>query len=192
MKIVVSRFNECVEWTKKFDNVIIYNKGTPLHGFANTKILENVGREGHTYYTYIYENYDSLEDFTVFLQGYPFDHSPNILTDVMEFTKTIDYHILGRRLSTFRDHCLYHSGIPSVDVYKYLFDDEFTTGEIDFTPGAQFVVSKRYILSKPKSFYLKVVELLNKSINPIEGYVIERFHRIIFDNEYKKSSEQPV
>lgn len=190
MKIVVSRFNECVEWTKIFDNVIIYNKGPILSGFANSKTLENVGREGHTYYTYICDNYDNLEDFTVFLQGYPFDHSPNIISDVLKFTNTLDYQILGRRLLTFRDHCRYHSGIPSVDVYNYLFDDKFTTGVIDFTPGAQFIVSKRFILSRPKSFYLKIVNLLSNSINPIEGYVIERFHRIIFDNEYKKRLER--
>ena len=28
--IVVARYNECVEWTKKFPNVIIYNKGKNL------------------------------------------------------------------------------------------------------------------------------------------------------------------
>ena len=27
MKIVVSRFNESIEWTEQLDNVIIYNKG---------------------------------------------------------------------------------------------------------------------------------------------------------------------
>jgi hypothetical protein len=29
-QIVVARYQECVDWTKKFENVIIYNKGYPL------------------------------------------------------------------------------------------------------------------------------------------------------------------
>ena len=28
--IVVARYNENIEWTKQFSNVIIYNKGLPL------------------------------------------------------------------------------------------------------------------------------------------------------------------
>lgn len=192
MKIIVSRFNECVEWTKKLENVTIYNKGSRLSGFLNSKTMENVGREGHTYYSYIYNNYDSLDDFTVFLQGFPFDHSPNVIRDVLSFSKSLDFLPLGRIFSTFRDHCYHHDGLPSLNVYNYLFDDNFNSGEIEFTPGAQFIVSKRFILSRPRSFYLKIVNLLNNSINPIEGYVIERFHRIIFDSEYKNNLEQKV
>jgi len=29
--------------------------------------LDNVGREGHTYYKYICDNYDNLTDYTIFL-----------------------------------------------------------------------------------------------------------------------------
>ena len=39
---------------------------------------------------------------------------------------------------------------------------------------------KKKILQRPKEFYLKIVEMLDKDINPIEGFVIERFHKIIF------------
>jgi hypothetical protein len=192
MKIIVSRFNECVEWTKKLENVIIYNKGNQLCGFFNSKTIENVGREGHTYYSYIYDNYHSLDDFTVFLQGFPFDHSPNVIEDILSFSKSLDFLPLGRIFSTFRDHCFHHYGLPSSNVYNYLFDDNFNYGEIEFTPGAQFIVSKRFILSRPRSFYLKIVNLLSCSVSPIEGYVIERFHRIILDCEYKKNLEQDV
>jgi hypothetical protein len=50
-----------------------------------------------------------------------------------------------------------------------------------FGAGAQFLVSKKSILKRPKSFYSKIVEMLQYHINPIEGFVIERFHKIIFD-----------
>jgi hypothetical protein len=46
MKIVVSRFNESIEWTKQLDNVLIYNKGDTLTNTHSIQ-LDNVGREGH-------------------------------------------------------------------------------------------------------------------------------------------------
>jgi len=51
--IVVSRYNENIEWTKEFPNVLIYNKGEKLDNYTNQIMLDNVGREGHTYYKYI-------------------------------------------------------------------------------------------------------------------------------------------
>ncbi len=50
-----------------------------------------------------------------------------------------------------------------------------------FGAGAQFIVSKKCILNRPKSFYSKIVEILENDVNPIEGFVIERFHKIIFE-----------
>ena len=54
--------------------------------------------------------------------------------------------------------------------------------EFQFGQGGQFIVSKKIILSKPKEFYLKIIKLLDYSINPIEGHIIERFHKLIFLN----------
>jgi hypothetical protein len=53
-----------------------------------------------------------------------------------------------------------------------------------FGAGAQFIVSKQNILKRDKNFYSKIVELLEYSVNPIEGFVIERFHEIIFKTLY--------
>ena len=67
LQIVVARYNEDVEWTRRYPNVIIYNKGEKLEGFDNVVELPNVGREGHTYYKHITDNYDNLCDHTIFL-----------------------------------------------------------------------------------------------------------------------------
>ena len=53
--------------------------------------------------------------------------------------------------------------------------------EFTFGAGAQFIVSKNNILKHSKEFYLKIIQMLEKDVNPIEGYVIERFHKLIFD-----------
>jgi len=47
--IVIARHNENVDWTKNFLNIIIYNKGETLTCDFNQKLLNNVGRESHTY-----------------------------------------------------------------------------------------------------------------------------------------------
>jgi hypothetical protein len=48
-----------------------------------------------------------------------------------------------------------------------------------FGVGAQFIVSKKYFKKKTKEFYSNIVKMLEYSLNPIEGYVIERFHKLI-------------
>jgi hypothetical protein len=39
--MVVARYNENVEWTKQFSNVILYNNGTKLEDGYNTMRLGN-------------------------------------------------------------------------------------------------------------------------------------------------------
>jgi len=70
MQFIVARYNENVEWTKQFKNVIIYNKGQKLSDDYNQVFLNNVGREGHTYYQFIYDNYDNLDNLDDYLVFY--------------------------------------------------------------------------------------------------------------------------
>ena len=187
----MARYNENIEWTKQFQNVIIYNKGEDLpEEYTNVTPLDNVGREGHTYYKYICDNYDNLADHTIFLQGNPFDHSPNILDKINEYANhkelKIQFEFLTRLvLSITLDHCPYHLGpLPLAEVYEKVFHIKRRDSPLQrftFGGGAQFIVSKQSILKRPRSFYLNIVKLLEYDINPIEGFVIERFHGIIFE-----------
>jgi hypothetical protein len=184
ISIVVARYNENIEWTNQFTNVKIYNKGEPLTNGCNEVKLDNVGREGHTFYTYIYENYDSLADYTIFVQGYPFDHSPNIISNINNYINNkdlnIDFEFLSESVYPCNlTGCTYHPNLPLKDVYEKLFIEKKENMEFVFGAGAQFIVSKKNIIKNPKTFYLKIVEMLEYNINPIEGYVIERFHKII-------------
>ena len=88
VSIVVAWYNENREWSNHFSNVIVYNKGKPLVNSDNEKLMLNVGKEGHTYYKHIYDNYDNLSDYIVFLQGNPFDHSPNIISNLKRLLNT--------------------------------------------------------------------------------------------------------
>lgn len=183
--IVVARYNEDLRWTKQFSNVLIYNKGKPLMNNFNEIQLDNVGREGHTYYKHIYDNYDNLADYTIFLQANPFDHSPNIVHNLNKFLNSTDLNadfifLSERVLSCNLSGCSRHGGLPLIDTYEKIFNVRKNNMTFQFGAGAQFIVSKQRILKRQKDFYLRIVKMLEKDINPIEGFVIERFHGLIF------------
>jgi len=183
IQIVVARYNEDIEWTKQFENVLIYNKGNILEDSVK---LPNVGREGHTYYKYICDNYDKLADYIVFLQGYPFDHSPNIINDLQQLNEkefNIDFKFLSNCIveTTFKEQLNKHyQCIGIYETYKRIFGKDCEDEQIIFGCGAQFIVSKKNILNRPKSFYESIVKMLEYHIDPFEVYDIERFHKYIF------------
>ena len=152
--IVVARFNEDIEWNKQFLNVIIYNKGTPLTNNFNQIILNNVGREGHTYYKHIYDN---LAEYTFFLQGYPFDHSPNIISNLNEYINntdlSIDFEFLSENiLDCNLDGCKHHELLPLINIYEKLYDERKEYMKFKFGAGAQFIVSKKKYYKDQKNF----------------------------------------
>ena len=187
--IVVARYIENVEWTKQFQNVIIYNKGEKLNDNYNELFLNNVGREGHTYYKHICDNYENLSDYTIFLQGNPFDHSPNIISNINKYINdeelNIDFEFLSERVD---DHTLGHwvrlvgQCRYIVKTWERIFDTTTDNNqECIFGLGAQFIVSKDTILKRPKEFYENIVSILEYSVNPDEGHDVERLHKYIFN-----------
>ena len=189
IKVVVARYNEDIAWTKHFkpENIIIYNKGNDNINEYKPIKLPTVGREGHTYYKYIYDNYENLPDYTIFVQGYPFDHTKNIIEDIHHLLYKPDLNEDFLYLSTvyapftFEKGCGYLSIQHLNDTYEKIFGCKNTTGkQYAFATGAQFMVKRETILKKPKEFYRNIVNMLSYSINPIEGYGLERLHKIIF------------
>lgn len=188
--IVIARYNENLDWIKNIPaefNKIVYNKGSPLPSKYTSISLENVGREGHTYYKYIYDNYENLPNHVIFLQGYPFDHSPNLINILKKYCaeanrpsgfEYISDHFVNCNLSG----CRYNRKAPLIDTYEYLFGKRIENMPFRFAVGAQFIVSKQQILKRGRDFYLKIVDMLSYSPNPIEGHVIERFQPLIFSD----------
>jgi hypothetical protein len=154
---------------------------------CNEIILDNVGREGHAYYKYIYDNYDNLSETTIFLQGNPFDHSPNLIKNLNKYIDTptkISFNFLSEWIIKCNlSGCIHHEGLPMRRVYEELFGIRKDDMSFEFGAGAQFIVSREQILKRPRSFYLKIVNMLGKENCPVEGFVIERFHKLIFASE---------
>jgi len=102
IEIVVSRFNEDLEWTNtnlfsKYP-IICYNKGVnnnyKVNNLKKKVKLPNIGRESHTYLYHIINNYDNLADVTVFLPG-------SVKTDV--YNKWTRANILMENLETHQN-----------------------------------------------------------------------------------------
>ena len=87
IQIVVSRFNEKVDWLLPYKDItIIYNKGEYVKILQNFNYieLENIGRESHTYLYHIINNYNNLSDKTIFFQGKINDHA---ILDIEDYFK---------------------------------------------------------------------------------------------------------
>ena len=89
MDLVISRYNENLDWINKLPirddiNIVIYNKGQYID--KDNILLKNVGREAHTYITYILDNFDCLPNYVCFLQGNPFDHCRDIINKIVDFS----------------------------------------------------------------------------------------------------------
>ena len=189
MKVIVSRYNEDVSWTEQLSNVIIFNKVEPDIESKHPIIqLENLGREGHTFYNYFYENYDNLDDYTICLQGDPFDHCKNAVELVKQyqdgsgveqgFAVMADLRYdttLGNDI--MMDDNMNQSKIPIHLVYNYILD-VYQIQNIGWTfgVGGQFIVSKENVLNRPRIVYEKISNILKRTKSPIEGYVMERLH----------------
>jgi len=82
LELVVCRCGEDLAWTRNVPRglpVTVYDK-TPSPGspWPGSTLLSNVGREAHAWLHHLADRYDSLADWTIFAQGHPFDHVPDM------------------------------------------------------------------------------------------------------------------
>jgi len=122
-----------------------------------------------------------LKNLRIFLQGNPFDHSPNIIKNIHFCLNNKELNIDFEFLSEKILQCNFENGHgPMKYVYESLYGECNENKNFTFGAGAQFIVSKKNILNKPREFYLKIVKLLEYNYHPMEGFVIERLHKYIF------------
>lgn len=87
-EIVIARYGESLDWIARVPDdfaVRIVNKGAPLTSPAviarADSVVErpNAGRESETFLSHILESTSGGDGYTVFAQGDPFEHSPDII-----------------------------------------------------------------------------------------------------------------
>ena len=174
IKAVIARYNEDVSWVRDLKcDYIIYNKDqSQIALFENN--LPNIGREGHTFFTYIIDNYENLPNYICFLHGVPFDHCLDILDKINSFNMTDKFLPLS----------------TSYILGNWEWDRTYAlankVGLIYETPlkmisSCQSIVSKDLILKTPKEMYEKLLNELAYHEHPQEAYVIENLWPTIFN-----------
>jgi hypothetical protein len=127
VKIVCARYNEDIRWILPMINdVIVYNKGEDnLDYISSDKIIKckNYGREGETYIKHILDNYDNLDDYTIFIQANPVNHIDNTsekksyhaIWSVLKEKKNYEFKYISTLFTQVCSSELidYSSGLPS-------------------------------------------------------------------------------
>lgn len=187
MELVVAHYRENLNWLSFVDHpTTIYSKDKPAE---NSIVLPNVGRESHTYLCHIVNNYHKFQEWTVFTQGYPFDHSPDFLHKIH----------LNPANKQFMDQNLF---LPLSSTYAHLttknYDDPFNVWRnkslketwawlypeipvpdaIISVFGGLFVVNRKAIYNRPIEFYRELLTM--HETNYILPWVMENLWAYIF------------
>jgi hypothetical protein len=197
VNIVISKYNENIEWTKGIKHKItIYDKSS--NPIKNSIVLKNRGREGETFLYHIVNNYYNLDDITVFLQGNPFDHLQILFGWNKEISKNDINNVVNKintEISDNSEFASFYQYLHNVPNYTNHADtraicNKYFNSDCEFftiAAGAQFIVPKRYILSRPISFWKRLHEgMYNETI---DGYGMEQLWYYAFtgkmNNKFK-------
>lgn len=206
MKVIISRYSEDLSWLKDYNfDYLILNKGSDLSDDKSIKV-PNIGNNQRDIFQYIVENYDSLPDRMVFIQGNPFDHCNQSkfndllenkqLTAIESFNESINgswsrfndgYEeinnswYIGSHNSSHNQTCIWNS---FDDFMNHLFTNYVRLEWIRFTPGSQYIITPNEVYNYPKSFWEYLMNILHKN-SMTEGHIIERALWLILQGKYK-------
>jgi hypothetical protein len=170
LEVIVARYNENVNWIKELNyKATIYNKNIEdNHLFFNN--LENVGRESHTFFNHIVNNYDNLPEYLAFIQGNPFDHCKDVVNLINDFDFKTEFKELGVLHKLTME---YESINEQVESYskKIGFDVKYP---IYMTPGAQYIISRRMIKKNSLEYYKNILNTLSFDAYPQSALDIEK------------------
>lgn len=182
--IIIARFNEDITWAENLakDNpqmdFLITNKGEYLPDikWCFQTLAPNIGREGETFLRYIIEEYYQIEDFTIFLQGNPFDHDPLIL-DFFKKPFPNEIVLLGEMFTSDKDGAPHHPGLKVSETFTKIFGYE--KHFFPFCPGAQYCIPKEFILNKSFQWWKDLYNIYMET--PDAPWVFERLWLQIFN-----------
>tara|TARA_Y100000816_G_C25998932_1_gene521867 strand:+ start:278 stop:877 length:600 start_codon:yes stop_codon:yes gene_type:complete len=199
MKLIIVHYNSSdykkyiTRLCKHFD-IILYNKTNSKINDANdVKILDiqNIEREGYTYLLHIINNYEILDNFTIFIQ----DDIDNHINDIEHFIKLFNENKndfvhypctwrKGGRITkrTIKKGVFNLHTFPSNDSIKQVCErfniklpDTYVTMTCSF-----FGVSKQRIHKYSKQFYIALQNWLLE--NKKNEFVLEHLWHVLFSH----------
>lgn len=186
-QLVISRFNENLEWLKnppfnEFSNIIIYNKGNDDNYYKPKKSiqikLKNVGKCDHTYLYHIIQNYDKLPSGCVFLPG-----SADMSTKIY---KAIQTTTLVRNHKKSVMVCIIFENVQK-ELYNFVKSDYKTAYEANYVKNSETKTTKAKIRPFGKWFYEKFGDLLIKHVTFGGIFAVSKSHienrpKIFYEN----------
>jgi hypothetical protein len=181
---VICRYNEDLEWSRELPIPrVIYNKGETLNDECYAIDIENVGRESEAFLRFIVDNYNDLPQRIVFLQGDPFYHfkglyqfltkpNKNDICFLSDFNPVCD--------SIGRPH--HFQELPLKQILKELNMDD-STDMFQFAAGAQYLVPRKYILSKSWAWWKNAYDV--HAFHKTGPWAFERLWPLIWNHEEK-------
>ena len=207
-ELVIALHQRDLEWLNSINKdvkITVYRKENHTSYPGDIYIPNNVGRDVHTFFYHIVNNYDSLSDYTFFSQDYPFDHIEKYVevingdqevwntfssqhrneywgyyntTLVPNLDITPSTSFRGNTLKCDKNGSPAHPNLPIEEIWDELFDVP-CPDILEFTPGAHFSISKNQIHLRSLDFYKKVLILLETKYDA--PWVIERLEPYIFN-----------
>ena len=198
-EVVIAHYNEKLDWVKAIANHShVYHKGVemrppPLQLYAWDK-LPNVGRESHTYLYHIINNYDTLPEITVFVQGeglspYCFSSFNQIMNNIKKkvsckiFTHIDEAWGRIRHIEKWRkelnSRVMRRSGFTLGEFFLEIFGFPHPQ-KIPVCWGGCLAVTRNMIRKHPIDFYRNAISFVNDHKNPEEGHYFERLWATIF------------
>ena len=199
-EFVIAHYNENLDWLMPVAiHTHIYHKGAdlqppslPLNAWNR---LPNVGRESHTYLYHIINNYDSLPEVTVFLQGDGEDLPKYCFEKPMDFVYKARNNIscrvhyrdnnwgriqhIGKFLEAMQRGELRAAKLNLGEFFEELFGFPHPRNFPVCLAGC-FAATRDMIKKHPVDFYRKAISFVDDHPNPEEGHYFERLWATIF------------
>ena len=190
MLIVVSKIDDKInhEWVLQFPNILFYNKSN-LNVICNNIRIPPICSHYHSLFHYIYNNYDNLNDNIIFISLQHTLFYDNMDVPDKEFIDNIWYYINNETENfDFKYISRYKSIIHNNEIFNTFHEDEdtkhinyteifnmykniyiklfgiFEEISIEFCEGLNILLSKKSILSKPKSYYYDIIQFCENEI----------------------------
>lgn len=171
-EVVVCRCGEDLAWLRNLPRnvrVTVYDKTPdPLPGWPGAVRLPNVGREAHAWLHHLHERYATLAAHTLFAQGHPFDHVPDMHPVIRGWAAGVrpnsDFCWLGFLWETDdargRPSFVHWTKNPErreldLEGFFQRLWGQPAPEIVRYVGGGQFVLSRNAALRQPRTFYEK-------------------------------------
>jgi len=174
--LVVTRYREDLAWLNLVEatRVTVYNKGEYFFGYVP---LPNIGRDAHTPFYHLANNYNNLSDITYFCQGNPFDRVFGLL-EALKYLQCVDFIALGTDVLEQAE-----PGVELRGLWEELFGEPCPSGWT-FRACITFGVSRKRVHRRSQAFYEKCERLFHDGGSGISAesmpYVFEQLVGRIF------------